>query len=248
MFLERMELTTPEPCSEAWDAMRGDSRQRYCEECAKTVHNLAGLTRREVELLAMRADAGERVCCRITRDIDGSVVLRGDAGRGHGLRSGSVLLSAAIAAALPAAAQMTNVAPGASAVSSAGMARVTGRLLKPDGSPVDTGLIAFGPDGGSTGFYVADSSGRFEFEAPPGLYDFVVQTGSGQAQHMPVVALHEGEQSFGDVRTEAGRSDLDLNVAYSSTGGALSSTISWSWHGRLRHPLLYVRSVLRKLS
>jgi hypothetical protein len=248
MFLERLEVSTPDPCTQSWEAMRGDLRHRHCAECAKTVHNLASLTRREVELLAMRAVAGEEVCSRITRDVDGELVMKADPKHSH--LSRSVVLSAALMAGLPAAAQSASVAPKADAAAagqSAGVARVTGRLLKPDGSPVDTGLIYVAPEGAAGQFYVVDSIGMFEFRVPPGTYDFAVQTGPGEAQRIRTALLHEGEQSFGDVKTQAGRDDLTMTAEY-TTGGAMTSRISWSWRGRLRHPVLYARSLVRKLS
>jgi|GEM_PF-6907455 len=248
MFLERLEVSTPEPCTQSWEAMQGDHRQRHCAACAKTVHNLAFLTRREIELLAMRAAAGEEVCSRITRDADGELLMKADPRYSHVSRS--VVLSAALMAGLPAAAQSANVGLKTAAVveePSVGVARVTGRLMKPDGSPVDTGLIYVAPEGSAGQFYVVDSVGMFEFRVPPGTYDFAVQTGPGEAQRIRTAVLHEGEQSFGDVKTQAGRDDLAVTAEY-TTGGTMSATLSWSWRGRLRHPVLFVRSLVRKLS
>ena len=231
--------------------MRGSSQARRCGVCEKTVHDLAHLTAGKVEVLAMRAAAGDAVCARITRRSDGELMMRQEreiAGRSY---AGAVVLSAALTAGLPAAGQTPQ---GSTLVAEAGPhasaelvrveehpaeAIITGRLLKPDGTPVEAGLIYI-----SGSFYVADDRGRFELHAAPGTYDVAVQTGPRQAEHMPSVVLHEGKQSFGDVRTLANQADL-LD-SYSTTGGVMKSTVRWSWRGRLRHPVLYLRSVARR--
>lgn len=250
----RFELSTPEPCSQDWETMSGDARRRYCTSCAETVVDLAYLTRREVEVLAMRAAAGEKVCCRITRRSDGELVTKDEAVARSSHR-GSVLLSAALAAGLPAAAQTAKMIPAveaavASPLGAAGnddsQAIITGRLLKPDGTPVDTGLVYLADEHSRTRLFVVDSLGRFELHAAPGAYDVVVQTGADQAEHIPVVLLHEGQQSFGDVRTQAGRSDLVAAADPDTTMGTVMSTIGPSWHNRFRHPVLYVRALIRR--
>jgi hypothetical protein len=165
-----------------------------------------------------------------------------------------VLLSAALAAGLPAAAQTTGmtpaievaVAPHASEGNDDSQAVLTGRLLKPDGTPVDSGLIYLAGEHSSSGVYVVDSLGRFELHAAPGSYDVVVQTGTTQAEHIPLVVLHEGQQSVGDVKTLAGRGDLVASADESFTMGDVVSTIRWSWRNRFRHPVLYVRSVVHR--
>lgn len=246
------ELSTPEPCSQDWAAMSGDLRQRYCSLCAKTVIDLAHLTHREIEVLAMRAAAGDKVCCRITRRSDGELVMKEEP-TARSSHRGSVLLSAALAAGLPAAAQgpkMTPaievaVAPIASEPGDDSQAIITGRLLKPDGTPVDTGLVYLDGEHANGRIFVVDSLGRFELHAAPGSYDVVVQTGVDQAQHIAAVVLHEGQQSFGDVRTQAGRGDL-VGPEESFTAGGMIATVRWTWRSRFRHPVLYARSVVHR--
>ena len=49
-----------QPCPEAWDAMAGNEKRRFCETCGLHVHNLNALTLEERE--AVFARRGERKC------------------------------------------------------------------------------------------------------------------------------------------------------------------------------------------
>ena len=62
------------PCSADWDAMRGTDRARVCADCRLTVHNLSAMTADEAE--ALLADADGRVCARLRRRADGTVLTR----------------------------------------------------------------------------------------------------------------------------------------------------------------------------
>jgi hypothetical protein len=62
------------PCPESWDAMRGDDRVRHCDRCDLNVYNFAHWTAEEVGVLLDRA--GERLCGRLFRRQDGSILLR----------------------------------------------------------------------------------------------------------------------------------------------------------------------------
>jgi hypothetical protein len=62
------------PCSQDWDAMIGNDRQRYCGECKLNVYNLSGMTRNEAENLIMNAEG--RLCVRYYKRADGSVLTK----------------------------------------------------------------------------------------------------------------------------------------------------------------------------
>lgn len=67
-------LRIASPCSVAWDAMEGDERVRHCAVCSLNVYNLAGMTREEVRALLTRGEG--RVCGRLYRRADGTVLTR----------------------------------------------------------------------------------------------------------------------------------------------------------------------------
>jgi hypothetical protein len=65
-------LQVAAPCSASWDDMRGDARRRFCDACKQNVYDFSNLTRREIATLL--AQDGERVCGRLYRRADGTVL------------------------------------------------------------------------------------------------------------------------------------------------------------------------------
>lgn len=62
------------PCPASWDGMDGDSRVRHCTLCSLNVYNFAEMTRDEVRELLARSEG--RVCARLYRRADGTVITR----------------------------------------------------------------------------------------------------------------------------------------------------------------------------
>ncbi|PCC67008.1 hypothetical protein SAMN02745121_08649 [Nannocystis exedens] len=63
------------PCHESWDAMHGDDERRFCDVCAKHVHNLSAMTRQAASDL-LRAHKGEHLCVRYSNQEDGQIAFR----------------------------------------------------------------------------------------------------------------------------------------------------------------------------
>jgi hypothetical protein len=83
-----------QPCTKAWDELRGDGRARACAACAKDVHDLSQLTRAEADELLTKPD----VCVRYIQRGDGTLVLADGLVRGRGAKARSLVLAAAIVA------------------------------------------------------------------------------------------------------------------------------------------------------
>jgi len=62
------------PCQSSWEAMAGDERVRHCTLCSLNVYNFAEMTRDEVRELLVRTEG--RVCARLYRRADGTVLTR----------------------------------------------------------------------------------------------------------------------------------------------------------------------------
>jgi hypothetical protein len=62
------------PCPADWDAMYGDDRKRFCGDCKLNVYNLSDMTRDEAEALIMNAEG--RLCVRIYKRTDGTVITK----------------------------------------------------------------------------------------------------------------------------------------------------------------------------
>lgn len=242
-------IETAKPCSESWESMSGDQRSRHCDACRKGVLNLAQMTRREVERVALRAAMGESVCARVTRRDGALVTLPAPPTRMHAAAHG-VMLTAALSVGLPVVAQsptpsddsevtLQEVAPQPQAVP--GMAVVIGRLLHPDGSRVSSGLVMVHDWQGAMPVYVLDTSGWFEIHLKPGVYDFVLRTGEDQVERVPGAVLHEGVQQFSDLKTRVGLKVPETDEFVVTLGELVSVPVGPKYW--LRHPVAYARYV-----
>lgn len=62
------------PCPASWENMAGDERTRFCELCELSVHNISEMTQTEVRTLVTGATG--RVCGRLYRRADGTVMTK----------------------------------------------------------------------------------------------------------------------------------------------------------------------------
>lgn len=71
----RGEQLIAEPCSLAWDGLRGDGPRRHCDRCDKPVHDLSEAT--DAALREVIAGAGHQgLCVRVRVDDAGEVITR----------------------------------------------------------------------------------------------------------------------------------------------------------------------------
>jgi len=68
--LDRAEIATA--CDVSWDSLVGDHRVRHCGHCRQNVYNVQAL--RRAEALRLISEHEGRLCLRIVRRPDGSVV------------------------------------------------------------------------------------------------------------------------------------------------------------------------------
>lgn len=66
------QIRVASPCGQAWDAMEGDDRSRFCRTCSKNVYNLSAMTTDEAEAL-VREKEGE-LCVRFYQRRDGTAL------------------------------------------------------------------------------------------------------------------------------------------------------------------------------
>jgi len=62
------------PCTADWERMEGDAEKRFCGQCSLYVYNVSALSRGEAEALIARAEG--RLCMRLYRRADGTVITR----------------------------------------------------------------------------------------------------------------------------------------------------------------------------
>jgi hypothetical protein len=91
-------LRIASPCPANWDQMSGDNRVRFCNLCQLHVYNFAELTRTEAESLFNNTEG--RICGRLYRRTDGTVITRDCPVGLRALRRRVTRRSAAVFAAL----------------------------------------------------------------------------------------------------------------------------------------------------
>ena len=62
------------PCSARWEEMKGDERARVCGQCRLKVYNLSAMGRDEAAALLRDRLGSERVCARVYRRHDGTIL------------------------------------------------------------------------------------------------------------------------------------------------------------------------------
>jgi hypothetical protein len=67
-------LRVASPCGVSWDSMEGCGRVRFCRACSLNVYDFSGMTRAEVDALVTKTEG--RLCGRLTRRADGTVLTR----------------------------------------------------------------------------------------------------------------------------------------------------------------------------
>jgi hypothetical protein len=69
-----LQVRIASPCSEKWESMTGGERVRFCARCRLNVFNVKELTEVEVRALFLKAEG--RVCGRVYRRPDGTVLTK----------------------------------------------------------------------------------------------------------------------------------------------------------------------------
>ena len=67
-------LNVASPCPVSWETMTGDERSRDCSQCDHKVYNIAGMGAEEI--FGLLSDTSDRVCVRLMRRSDGTVMTK----------------------------------------------------------------------------------------------------------------------------------------------------------------------------
>jgi hypothetical protein len=178
-FLDSIDIKSP--CSESWNQMQGNEQIRFCSHCAKDVHNLSEMTRKQARKIVAQADGG--ICVRYIRRPDGRIQTIKNTlhqiTRQTGIAAG--VIGASLAASTLAYAQgevKTNSNQNAQIVEAVNQksdepsAVLSGTITDPNGAVIPFALVTVSSE--KTNFYQSTNSnqeGFYEFkDVPVGEY------------------------------------------------------------------------------
>jgi hypothetical protein len=197
------------PCQASWEGMAGDERVRHCTLCSLNVYNVAEMTRDEVRELLVRTEG--RVCARLYRRADGTVMTRDCPTGLRAMRQRTSRVAAAVIAALlslPALAfggtacdkprlktRGSKVTLKIERVATAQRAAFTGKVLDPEGAPLPGVTISIVDETTtSEAVAVTDVQGAFVIAAlNNGIYRVDVTLAGFTPSRMEHLELKAGE-------------------------------------------------------
>jgi hypothetical protein len=232
----KLRVLSSAPCTEPWEAMRGNARGRHCAVCDKQVYNFAAMSERQIEDL-IREKKGH-LCARRIYRADGALVTKDGAGR-PAVAAGVVLAS-------------TLIVPLQLAGQTAGIGRtahISGRILKSDSSgPMPGAFIALLVNHQVVASAHTDGNGNFDLVAAPGTYDIAFGSSLSHAVRIIGYDLQSGEQTLATLPIlpqQTTTVTVKANMDGYALVGELSAVIGrphFFWYF-FRHPVRYLRDL-----
>lgn len=205
-------LRVASPCRVGWETMTGDERVRFCQACSLHVYNFSEMTADEVRALISRAE--ERVCGRLYRRADGTVITRDcpvglRAVRRRMARAATASLAAIISlfsvvAGRPKTAKLKQCTPAQSPTiertQTSSSSSLQGRVLDANGAVVAGALVTLKDEQtGATQVATSNDVGAFSFDAPPGNYTFTVAASGFTELMMTGIHVNANEVAHTDI-------------------------------------------------
>jgi hypothetical protein len=229
--IDHLRIATP--CPVSWEQMSGDNRVRFCDHCQLNVYNISELSR--IEAVSLIASTEGRLCAKLYRRADGTVLTRDCP---VGLRALRMRLSKRAAAVFAAIVSLTGAAFGQDPAGKnekttcTPRTRITrsqtpaeksahvlsGNVVDPHGAAVPGAkVIIVNADNKETTATTTDNAGRFEFElAKAGTYSVTVELIGFKSVDVNNVVIRKDQRTNIDTI-------LELNV-YTETIGIMDSS------------------------
>jgi hypothetical protein len=188
--IDRLRIATA--CPIGWDQMTGDNRVRFCDHCHLNVYNIAELSRSEAEKLIASTEG--RLCARLFRRADGTVLTKDCPVGLRALRRHVAKRTAALFAALVSLASITLGQQGSSkngktgcisqtkitrtkSTSSANEKALSGTVLDPIGAVIPGAKVKLiNSDAKETRETTTNDEGRFEINpVASGNYSLMIE-------------------------------------------------------------------------
>ena len=239
-FLDSIEVETP--CLQRWEEMRGSEQIRFCDHCAKDVHNLSQMTRKKARKII--ADSNGSICVRYVRRPDGRIQtikntlhqITRQTGIAAGILGTSLSVSTVAYAQGETNQSQTDNAQIVQVVneqSDAPHGAISGTITDPNDAVIPFAVVTISC--AETNFYKsvnANHEGFYEFkDVPRGIYKLRVDASGFESREMAQISVGEGSEetqnarlSVQSVQTEVvvnGEADVE---SYATVGVMVMST------------------------
>jgi Carboxypeptidase regulatory-like domain/Ankyrin repeats (3 copies) len=228
--LDAVEVKTP--CEQDWKTMRGGSDIRFCDHCAKDVHNLSEMTRKQARKLVAQSNGG--ICVRYLRRPDGRIQtlknslhqITRQTGIAAGVLGTSLAVSSLAYAQTPPENNQTETVQIVEVISEKSdtpNGTISGTIFDPNGAVVPFAQVTITNE--QNNFYQSVNSnqeGFYEFkDVPNGDYKLKFDAGGFNSKEIAQVSVNGGEatqnaqlavQNLQEVVTVGGDSETETYV------------------------------------
>lgn len=240
-FLDSIDVKTP--CSESWNEMRGSEQIRFCSHCAKDVHNLSEMTRKQAGKIV--AASNGNICVRYVRRPDGRIQTIKNTlyqiTRQTGIAAGVLGTSMAVSTLAYAQTSEPTPADDTRIVSVAGdkvdapTQTISGTITDPNGAVIPFAFVTL--SNSETNFYQsanANQEGFYEFkDVPRGDYKLKIDAGGFASKEITQISVSDTEQNYNaqmaiettqETVVVSSRNELTTTVS----GGAIFTAVYYS--------------------
>lgn len=238
-FLDSIEVKTP--CRQSWNEMRGSDQIRFCDHCAKEVHNLSQMTRKQARRIVAQSNGG--ICVQYIRRPDGRIQtikntfhqITRQTGIAAGILGTSLSVSTLAYAQTPAEVDQTDNPPIAEVINkktAAPNGTISGTITDPDGAVIPFAFVTISNEEANfNGSANANQEGFYEFkDVPRGNYKLKFEANGFEPKVIARVSVSQGieeaqnaQLAIQSVQTEVVIVGENYNLQDSVLGGAMIS-------------------------
>jgi ankyrin repeat protein len=239
-------VSVEKPCTMDWDKMFGNDEVRFCEHCAKSVHNLSMMTRKDAERLVKKSNGN--LCIRYYTDKNKKIAFRNAPVRITRLgrrvsQFAASIFTAALSVSAVAAQGSARIAPENQAApvqtnetkinqSSTGEAKLSGTITDSAGAVVPGATVTlFDLQNNKIAATVSNDEGFYKFEPlADGVYNVEFSAVGGFAAHkIENVQISVGKETTADTEMKLDESTATVGLL------AVSSPVDeWIRHNEKR--------------
>ena len=227
-LLDSVEVKTP--CEQDWKTMRGTDEIRFCDHCAKDVHNLSAMTRKRARKIVAQSNGG--ICVRYVRLPNGRVQtikntlhqITRRTGIAAGVLGTSLTLSTLAYAQTPTdnnQNESIQVVQIADEKSDAPNGTISGIVTDPNGAVIPFAFVTIINE--QTNYYQSangNQEGFYKFkDVPNGVYKLKFDAGGFASKELTAVSVNGGEatqnaqlavQNFQETVTVGGQETISV--------------------------------------